>query len=369
MARKILIVIDDFFPEYAAPSVRINSFIKHLNDEVYVLGGSTRKKNKFISVKRPNEKHFFKFVFFLLKMNFLAVFHSIRLRPDITIVTIPKYELLFSSLFLKIFSKKLIIDIRDSYKFINYEAYFKHFLPDYFAKFFGKIVKSFIGLFLWVSLFLSSRIIVANKGIYDSISFRGKAFIVSNGVDTDLFRPTKTNKIEEKISLVYMGNFAEKDYFGFLFNLPDSAKSKLVVHLIGDGRNRERTIEEFNRFNINYIFHGFRDHKSIPELLSSMNAGFIFREKSVKESIPVVIYEFCSMSIPVITNNVGIMSEIVKKSAIGEVIENETDFSNLISEMFYNKKYFSKFSKLHRIAVDNFSRETESMKFKKCLDF
>lgn len=380
MNQKILFVMDEFYPVTSAPGVRISSFIDELKDyKVLLLGGNSiqietisgNESFKSYPIFRPNEKNFLKFAYFLIKINLIAIVKTIKLRPGVTVISIPKYELLLSAPIIKIFSKKLVIDVRDSYNFINYEAYFNHFTSSYIAGFFGRLVKWSIGSLFHVSLFLADRITVANIGIFNSLGkSQHKARIVSNGVDTDLFKPSKikTRKNDSVLNLVYMGNFAEKDDFSWFGSLAEDLKSQVVIHLIGDGRNRQKNVSFLEKNRINYVYHGLVDHKNLPTTLSKMDAGIIFREKSVKESIPVVIYEFSSMNLPTICNDAGIMAEFIRSKKLGEVVSDTSEMNCLFHELVHNKNYFNRYANLHEIAVKEFSRKEQAIIFRSVIE-
>lgn len=376
MAQKVLFVVDEFYPVTSAPAVRISSFIDELKDlEVSVLGGnslrneaeSVSEKFNFYRIFRPPEKSFIKFASFLIRINFIAIFKTIQLRPKVTVISIPKYELLLSVPIIKIFSKKLVIDVRDSYNFINYEAYFSHFVPGFMAMIFGRLVKWSVGLLLQIAMLLADKVTAANIGIFNSLGkFKNKSVIVSNGVETGLFMPAE-NKVRRPgsaINLVYMGNFAEKDDFSWFEHLDEALKPKIVLHLIGEGRNRQKVADFLQQKKINYLYHGQVSHRELPTILSKMDAGIIFREKSVTESIPVVIYEFSSMNIPTVCNDCGLMADFIRSKKLGEVFSDAAGMNSIFQAMAQDSQYFLRYTHLHGLAVKEFSRKEQAVVFK-----
>lgn len=384
---KVLLILDEFYPTRSAPSVRINSFIKELSKEsnhfeVFVLGGSSGshhlKKKNYCFVNRPSEKKFFSFVLFLIKIN-LRTFSLARKQHFETIVlSIPKYELLFVFPWLKRKTRILVLDVRDSINFVDYTSYFAHFFPKKLALFFGNLVKKMI-FSLWKRCLQAANLItVANEGIFNSLAnnslakqenCKHKCIVVSNGVDVDLFTPQnkKFFATADSLNLVYVGNFAEKDRFDFVYNMDAKLRTKVTLNLIGSGRNKHKVVSKLRRSNINFKDYGFVENTSLPKILNSMDIGFIFRSNDVNESIPVAMYEFCSMNILTITNNVGIMARFVNEHKVGFVIEDQKRFDELLWKIISSPSLLKKFGKLHELAREKFSREEQAKLFCKKL--
>lgn len=363
--QKILFIVDEGWPIESAPGVRIHSFIKELQDQQVLLlqgarGHKEQEKNIF-SLQRPPEKKILQFILFLVKLNYKAIILSKKYNPDSIILSIPKYELLFCVPFLK--TKKLVLDIRDSYDFIDYKAYFNHFFPIPLAKMIDKIIKRGIKYLLEKAIKKASIITVANKAIKETVHTK-KGIIIENGVDTDLFKPSKT-RTSKYLNLVYLGNFAEKDDFTYLYEaLPISG---IKLHLIGEGRNKEKVLQEFNKRKIIYEEYGKKTHQEVAEILKSMDIGYICREKSVQESIPVCIYEFMAMNIPTIVNDVGLTKEFVEQERVGFIIKSAKECKEILQKCTKERDILQQFSHLHKKAQKKFSRKIQAQKLRKIL--
>lgn len=379
--KKILFILDEFYPITSAPGVRIKSFLDEFKDyPVFLLGGAESRPQKFqkfdfifLPVKRPNEKRLVSFIVFLLKINVLSIIRAIKIKPHVAIVSIPKYELLLSLPLLRLSGAKIILDIRDSGKFINYSAYFNHFFPSPASALLGRIVKFFVSKLLQFCLSSSHMITVANEGIYSSLGkHQYKSRIISNGVDTELFHPRRKKRKEKlekssrklkKLNLVYIGNFSEKDNFQIFSGLEKKHKENLCLHLIGEGRNCQKIVEYLTRGGLNLKLYGRVIHQLLPEILIQMDAGFIFRDKEVTESIPVAVYEFCAMGLPTISNNVGIMSQFIKKNRLGEIVNDAQELNLLINRMIVRPQTNALY--LRNKAVKKFSRKKQAQLFKR----
>ena len=162
--QKILFITDEGWPIESAPAVRIHAFKEELQDqEVLLLQGAKEKdakEKRTISLKRPSEKKILQFTYFLLKLNYTAIKVSRKEKPDAIVLSIPKYELLLCVPLLK--TKKLVLDIRDSYKFIDYHAYLSHFFPTGIARIIDKFVNMAIGYLLHNAIQRADIVTVAN---------------------------------------------------------------------------------------------------------------------------------------------------------------------------------------------------------------
>jgi glycosyltransferase involved in cell wall biosynthesis len=369
--QKVLFIVDDFYPMDSAPAVRINSFIEPIfkDAKIHVLGGARKKlrtnKYKFYELKRPSEKNPIAFMYFLFKINLKTIKLAKKGNYDAIILSIPKYELLFCFPYLKKYTNNLILDIRDSYRFLNYTAYFSHFFPKGIAKTLGGFVKKdIIGKILKKSLKKADRISVANIGIKNMYKrFEEKIEVISNGVNTDIFVPGK-GKETSSLNLVYLGNFAEKDRFDSIFSILPTFKEKIHLHLIGGGRNKYKILDKLKKAKIPFTDYGLVEHTKLPEILKSMDMGFIFRDKEVEESIPVSLYEFMSMNIPIFTNAVGLMGDFVKKNKAGFVVETKESFEKNLKKIVDDPSILLDFERLHKFALKKFSRKKQAKNFK-----
>lgn len=376
--KKILFILDEFYPTRSAPSVRINSFINEFKDfKITIVGGigKTNGKKPFnyynlnlYGVYRPPEKDFFSFIIFLIKINIKYLYLAKKNFHDVIILSIPKYEMLFLFPFIKKNTKLLVLDIRDSINFLNYDVYFSHFLPYKLASIIGNTTKNLIEKIHHNSIKKADLVTVANEGILKyvkALKYDNKVILISNGVDTKLFKPIKKRNEYKKFNIVYQGNFSEKDKFDLIYETIPRFHNKILLHLIGEGRNKDKIIKKLKELNIEFIDHGAINHKYLPELLKNMHFGFIFREKNVDESIPVSIYEFCSMNIITFVNAVGIMADLVKKYNLGFVINDSKSFSNILKNFVKNHRLLDKYSNLNLIAKKEFSRNDQAKKLKK----
>jgi glycosyltransferase involved in cell wall biosynthesis len=367
--KKILFVLDDFFPLTGAPAVRISSFLNEFKEEkiemVVGVSRKTRYPKSYTAIYRPQEKSFFSFLFFLIKMNFFTLYKVWTENYDAVVVSVPKYELLLIFPILRIFCRNLVLDVRDSFEFVHYESYFSHFFPTKVSLSMSKVARRFVSFFFNLSLERARLVTVANKGIKRGLEkFKHKVFVVSNGVDLDLFTRSTNIPPTESLQLVYVGNFAEKDRFDLLISSLKNVSKKYTLNLIGSGRNKEKVIDMLKSNNIIIKDFGVIEHKELPSVLSRMDLGLIFREDQVKDSIPVCLYEFAAMGIPVLSNSVGLMALFVSQYNIGYVCHSPVEIQALINNFDEHKL---RPEILRKVAEKNFSRTDQAKEFARLL--
>ena len=380
--KKALFVVDEFFPISSAPAVRVNSFIKYCSknlttevlcgfeEETEIDKSLKNSRVKYHVIQRPPERKFFSFVCFLIKMSVSVIYLSVKRNPQIIVISIPKYELLISTIILKLLRKKFILDIRDSYSFINYDAYFRHFLNNNFSTFLGGAVKKGIGLLMNFSFRFCQNISVANDGIANEIkNYNYKVKVIPNGVDLNLFHKKKKRVTNNSLSLIYVGNFAEKDLFTPIIEAVDELRNEIInikVILVGDGRNRyrlEKVLQE-KRIAQHFELIGKVPHNRIPEYAGRADVGIILRQDDVVASIPVCIFEFMAAELPIIVNDVGKMSRFIRDTNSGFIVKDKIELKELIFKLYSEKHLIQdKASGLRESVMKFGSREKISEKF------
>jgi glycosyltransferase involved in cell wall biosynthesis len=362
--KKILVILDELFPVRGAPQVRIQNLLQSLPTwERHAVGGklaSCTPPEGHTLIERPSERKPISFILFLSRLGSAAKRLARTLRPDAIVVSVPKYEMLFFGPALSKLTPLFVLDFRDSLAFLDYGAYLSHFLPKKLATWAGALILRANRWLQERAIRSATMITVANEGIKRSIS-HPNVVVVPNGVDTDTFTPSDKEWFDgnRPLKLVYLGNFAEKDLFGWIAAL--KSIPNVEIHLIGDGRNRDKVRQHLE--GIPTVFHGIIPHDDLPQLLARMDMGFIFRKPGVDQSIPVCLFEYTSMNIPSICNNTGIMAEFVTQKGIGYVAGDETDFKSTITRILQEPAELKRFEGLHALAEREFSLRASREKF------
>ena len=280
----------------------------------------------------------------------------------------------FLLLFLKTISKKTAPGYKQFLFFFKILMHILNiFFPDKYCSFLGKTVKNMLGFILNNSLQWCDFATVANDGIMKEITTnfhitKSKVQVINNGVDIELFR-SKCSKINHNFSMIYIGNFSKKDLFVPIVNVMDKLKNYLPLIklvLVGDGRNKQNieTLFKFKQITHLVNFCGKVKHSEIPQYIDSADVGIILRDEGVVASIPVCIYEYMAMGVPVIVNNVGEMAKFVTDRNAGFVINDENELENLLIDLYYNRKYPDNLSiDMQKWVIKYYSRKKLSKKF------
>jgi len=220
---------------------------------------------------------------------------------------------------------------------------------------------------------LISKIITTNAAFVCPVSnslkeamvnfgLKGNYVPVPNVVNTKLFYPT--NKKEKQYTIVHVSGMKDsiKNISGML------SVAKLLENKIGSFTWKfiGGSSDEFNplikKLNFKQATIKFEEHISHEELAPHLQSAHLFVMFSNYENLPCVILESFSCGTPVISTNVGGISEYFPHD-FGYLIEkqNETQLLEKIHHMYQNSAINSK--KMHLYAVKHFSKETITSHF------
>ena len=191
---------------------------------------------------------------------------------------------------------------------------------------------------------------------------KGNYKTVPNVVDTDLFIPHKNKS--EKFKILHVSNMldSQKNISGILnvMGKLDSEIQNFEVILIGG--NSEKYLSKANNLNLKNIT--FINHISQKKLVKHFHDADVFLLFSNHENLPCVILESFSSGTPVITTNVGGISEFFP-SNFGSLIpvKSEKKLYDEILQFYSNKKMIESPEKMHLYVVNNFSKNSICEKF------
>lgn len=362
---KLLFVLDELFPVRGAPAVRIRNLMQNFPN-AQAIGGKLDDSNapaNYTLLARPSERSLFRFVLFLIRLGFQALKKARKEKPDVIVLSVPKYEMLLFAPALSRLAPVFILDIRDSLAFLDYAAYLRHFLPSILAAPFGAALKQAISFLQNRAIRAASIVTVANEGIAQSVK-HPRVVVVSNGVDTELFRPGVATIKKLPLRLVYLGNFAEKDRFDWIEQYLPRFGQSTELHLIGSGRNKQTTVQRLRDAGISLVDHDLVAHDELPQLLSTMHLGFIFRKPGVDESIPVCLYEFIAMGVASLCNDTGLMAQFIRQHQVGWVLKDVDEFEKCLAALLQDITLLDRFKDIHLIAEAQFSLFASAEKFK-----
>jgi len=152
-----------------------------------------------------------------------------------------------------------------------------------------RIKSSYLGMFLTqIALIFVKNIIVKSKNILKVIIYKKKSFIIANGVNFEIFKPSSTELEKNKILFLADINVERKNY-----------------KLLHDA------IQLMNESEVEYINPYPIKHNEFPVYL---NQSSVFVLTSYNEGSPNVIKEAMACNIPVVSTDVGDVKEVISNT-------------------------------------------------------
>ncbi|MCP4603644.1 MAG: glycosyltransferase family 4 protein [Proteobacteria bacterium] len=163
--------------------------------------------------------------------------------------------------------------------------------------------------------------VVANSTGLRSLALKSSSAqaieVITNGVDTDKFRPGSDERQTGKITLVSVGRLIQRKGYEYLIDALKGAKEFELV-LIGDGNIKETLSELATRLNVDVKLLGRLEREGV---IDNLQKADIFVLPSLNEGMSNSVLEAMACGLPVITTNVGGCDELVSDGVNGFVVE------------------------------------------------
>jgi glycosyltransferase involved in cell wall biosynthesis len=205
-----------------------------------------------------------------------------------------------------------------------------------------------------------------------------KVALIYQGTDTERFQPSvrtregaqKRYPLPESASPILgsIGSFEHRKGHPVLFeamlelvkcDLPD-----LHLMMVGDGPDEKMLRKQVVKL-------GLEDNISFFPFTAEPN--YIYERLDItvlpslyKEGLPNVLLESMSMGVPVVSSNIGGVSEIVIDGETGYMVEpgNKTALAGAIRKVWEDQSHYQEMkSKARQLIVDQFDKETQFSKF------
>jgi len=169
-----------------------------------------------------------------------------------------------------------------------------------------------------IGLAFADAVIVTTPELAARVSGRARAgavWVIPNGVDTGLFRPTSRRPNPAK-KVLYVGRLSEEKNLGALIEATGKLAGQLDVRLIfvGDGPQRGQLEASAQRLGVTAEFLPFVDHRELPAFFARADA---FVLPSFMEGHPKVLLEAMSCGVPCVASDVGGNSAILTDGETG----------------------------------------------------
>lgn len=188
------------------------------------------------------------------------------------------------------------------------------------------------------------------KGFMKNLGFKGNYYTVPNVVNTNQFKISQT--APEVFTITHISHLGNKHknitgILDVLSNLQNNNYS-FKFNLIGENSEKYKSYSEKIKLkNVNYINH--IAHEKVVDYLQQSNVFVLF---SNYENLPCVILESFSCGIPVISTDVGGISEYFPND-FGYLIKkgSQTQLEEILKKLIENRKIYNK-EKMHKYVID-----------------
>lgn len=174
---------------------------------------------------------------------------------------------------------------------------------------------------------------------------------IPTGVNTNVFYPTKKSVSRKKLGfkesdkiIIYVGRIEPPKRIDIIIEalrliIQQDNNYKLV--LVGDGvlMDDMKSLSSNLNLNDNIYFMGVRKRNELPELFNSADVSVLISDN---EGSPLSVKESLACGIPVVANAVGDISELIKNSHNGFIIDKNDihDIANKLQLAIQNTEVF-----------------------------
>jgi len=182
------------------------------------------------------------------------------------------------------------------------------------------------------------------------------SIVIPNAVFPEQFK-TINHTYKEIVNLVTVTNlyFKDKangilDILRVLNNLPKEARNRIHYSVVGGGPYLSQLTQETRRFKLNIQLCG-----ELPNSREALQNSDIFIYYSHHDNFPIAILEAMACGLPVVTNNVGAVTEMIEDKKDGFVANDDDSYSQCLLNLISSPTL--------RARIGNESRKTIETKF------
>lgn len=200
----------------------------------------------------------------------------------------------------------------------------------------GRIHGNFWRFFYWLARYRASAITVPSEYLKNELKLK-KALVVPNAIDMDRFAPVNPkNRDFFNILTITKFWFPEKasglfELAQIIFNLSKDFDKRINWRIVGGGplfENIKKSVSLLERpKNLSVQWFGF----DIPEKYFSDSDVFAYF--SNEDNMPIAIMEAMASGLPVVTNKVGAVGEIITNGGDGFIAKDHQDYQNILLKL------------------------------------
>lgn len=193
--------------------------------------------------------------------------------------------------------------------------------------------------------------------------------VIPNVVDVDFFHPDKAKEKSNKTIFIHLSCMEErsKNMSGILNAVKALTlkRDDFILYMVGEGVDLQQTIQKAEGLGLKdrvVFFTGLKEGDELLKLMQRADAMVLF---SRYENLPVVILEAFACGMPVISSDVGGISEHLNNKR-GRLVEplNESALTDAMEKMIVEKDTFDR-EAIRQYATDHFSMEVIGNQFDK----
>lgn len=156
----------------------------------------------------------------------------------------------------------------------------------------------------------------------------------------------RINKVEEKMfspKIVYSGLVAFREHVDLFVKSMPVIRDKLVetrFYVTGKGDALGEVKKMARRLGVNVSFFWYPNASDFYEFLSACHVGALPSTSDLarKMGTPVKLFDYLSVGLPVVANDIGTWTNIIREEKVGIVTEdNPSDFASGILELLRNR--------------------------------
>ncbi|GAM15407.1 glycosyltransferase family 4 protein [Mesobacillus selenatarsenatis] len=199
----------------------------------------------------------------------------------------------------------------------------------------------FPSLLVFLLRYFVARIITVYQGQADELATMGipaaKIKTIYNGVDLQQFQYVNNRQDRVKKTIGILGRLSPEKNIPFFLKIAEKLNGESYDFLIaGDGPDRDKIEDKIKQSGLEERVEMLGDISNPDDFLASID---VFVLTSFREAFPMSILEAFAVGTPVVTIDVGGISEAVHNEETGILIEthSEDEFSSKIAELLRDK--------------------------------
>ena len=200
------------------------------------------------------------------------------------------------------------------------------------GKFFGLLWNIFYKL----GYFKASAVTVPSEFLKNYLGFK-KAAVIYNGIDLSKFQKTNTSQ-KDFFNILTVTKFwfpgkarGLVELAQIIFNLAEDFDRRINWRILGSGPLMEEVKKSLNTLNkpqnLNVQWFGF----DLPQKYFSDSD--IFAYFSYEDNMPIAILEAMAVGLPVVTNKVGAVGEIIDSGKDGFIVSERQNYQNILLKL------------------------------------